>query len=162
MGNSIGPGQVGDWELAGLGSFLVVARASARLYFPKSHAARSVDRLAVYSENPGVIHPGLLSSVIWQKVEHIIADNRASWGHHVWRSAARRPRYFRLRISCSGGKFRPAGVFRRRAEIQGENPMAGRRYAHALCLLVSARVAGPSVNSPIAVSIVTQHFRRSG
>jgi hypothetical protein len=39
----------------------MVARASARLYFPSSHTARSAGGLAVYSENPGTIYPGLLS-----------------------------------------------------------------------------------------------------
>jgi len=48
-------------DLARLSSSFVVARASARLYFPNSHTSRSAGGLAVYSENPGAIHPGLLS-----------------------------------------------------------------------------------------------------
>jgi hypothetical protein len=53
----------GDGDLAGLSSFFVAARASARLCFPNSDTAISADRLAVYSENPGEIYPGLLSGL---------------------------------------------------------------------------------------------------
>jgi hypothetical protein len=63
MGNFIDPGHSGDGELAGLSSFFVVARASARLCFPNSDTARSADRLAVYSENPGAIYSGHLAGL---------------------------------------------------------------------------------------------------
>jgi hypothetical protein len=54
---------VGRWELAGSSSFFVVTMTGAGLCFPNSDTARNADRLAVYSENPGTIYPGLLSGL---------------------------------------------------------------------------------------------------